>query len=414
LIRLRGIVRLSAGLPTPLAANAGKARVLIIPHQPNRNIKVRAIEIGRYLAGLEDYEVFILTWQPSSKSPGGLPGKILHKSLEAFETTGLSTRIEREDGLNWVTLPYLLAPHPWCQHFNRQQVSRFVRAQNIQIVLSGNAYHFPMPDAPELLRIYDVVDDHISPESGPHWRRTRQFTLAELGKSDRILTISHALQEVLAQEGFPNAIRIPNGVDLAAFRQTPSEAVRNFRAQYHLEGRFTIGYIGNHGWWAGMDLLLAAFERLKVRVPESRLLIIGPGEDLPRYQEQMAGNPDVIFTGPIPPEQIATCFQAVDIGVLPFQICPFTDNALPLKILEYGAARKRVLATPLKELKTLAFPHVSLLEPDPALWSAALEQEAKAPSPWNPGWDSVIAGYDWPLVLSNLPRLLEVPRAAAV
>jgi hypothetical protein len=128
----------------------------------------------------------------------------------------------------------------------------------------------------------------------------------------------------------------------------------------------------------------------------------------------MAGNPDVIFTGPIPPEQIATCFQAVDIGVLPFQICPFTDNALPLKILEYGAARKRVLATPLKELKTLAFPHVSLLEPDPALWSAALEQEAKAPSPWNPGWDSVIAGYDWPLVLSNLPRLLEVPRAAAV
>ncbi|HEY9685699.1 MAG TPA: glycosyltransferase [Coleofasciculaceae cyanobacterium] len=405
---------MSAGLPTPLATNAGKARVLIIPHQPNRNIKVRAIEIGRYLAGPGGYEVFMLTWQPTTASSGGLPVKVLQKSMEALATTCLSTRIDREDGLNWVTLPHLLAPYPWCQHFNRQQVSRFARAQNIQIILSGNAYHFPMPDAPDILRIYDVVDDHISPESGPHWRRTRQFTLAELAKSDRILTISHALQEALAQEGFSDTLRVPNGVDLAAFRQTPSEEVRAFREQYHLEGRFTLGYIGNHGWWSGMDLLLAAFERLKARVPESRLLIIGPGEDLPRYQEQMAGNPDIIFTGPIPPERIAACFQAVDIGVLPFQICPFTDNALPLKILEYGAARKRVLATPLKELKTLAFPHVSLLEPDPELWVAALEQEANAPLPWDPRWDSVIAGYDWPVVLAELPRLLEVPHAAAV
>jgi glycosyltransferase involved in cell wall biosynthesis len=405
---------LTAGLPSTLADTAGKARVLIVPHQPNRNLKVRAIEIGRYLASLGNVEVFMLTWQPSAPSPGGLPGKILKKSLEAFSTARLPVRVDRQDGLNWVSIPHLAAPDPWCQHFNREQLSRFVKARNIHAILSGNAYLFPMPDAPGLLRVYDVVDDHLSPGCGPHWRRTRQFTLAELAKSDRVLTISHALQGVLAREGFPDAVRMPNGVDMAAFRKAFPEAVQAFRTLHGLDGRFTIGYIGNHGWWSGMDLLLAAFERLKSLVPASRLLIIGPGEDLPRYQERMAGNPDVIFTGPIPPERIATCFHAVDMGVLSFEICPFTDNALPLKILEYGAARKQVLATPLQELKTLAFPHVSLLEADPELWATALARAASSPMAWDGCWDSVIAGYDWPVVLSELPRLLGIAHAALV
>lgn len=392
----------------------GKTRVLIIPHQPHRNLKVRAIEMGQYLANLPGYEVFMLTWELSGAPAANLPGKILGKSVEAFKTSRAASSITREDGLNWVKIPHLLAPYPLCKDFNQNRLTSFVSEHRIDIIISGNAYHFPMPEIPGLQRIYDVVDDHISPGSGPQWQRTRKFTLDELRKSDRVITITHALQEALEREGFGQAIRIPNGVDMTAFRNVSADVVSAFRKRYELDGRFAIGYIGNHGWWGGMELLLNAFEELKKNVPQGRLLVIGPGEDLPRFKEACAGNPDIVFTGPISPAEIAACFHGIDLGVLPFEICPFTDNALPLKILEYGAARKKVVATPLKELKTLAFPHVSLINPDPAIWAKALANEAMAPSAWEAGWDTVIAGYDWPVVLKDLREIVEGLHAAAV
>jgi glycosyltransferase involved in cell wall biosynthesis len=203
-------------------------------------------------------------------------------------------------------------------------------------------------------------------------------------------------------------------VDTAAFRRVPEADIQAVRDQYELHDRFVIGYIGNHGWWAGMDLLLEAFRRVRERIPHSLLMVVGPGEALAAHREAAADNPAIRFTGPVNPKAVAAYFHAADIGVLPFQISPFTDNALPLKILEYGAARKKVLATPLKELKTLAFPHVELLEPDAAAWADRLAAEAMQPSPWQGDWDSVIESYDWQVVLRDLDHLLENRHAPAV
>lgn len=383
-----------------------KRRVLIIPHQPHRNIKVRAVEIARYLAELGQYEVFILTWDLHSKTYRHLPEKILFKSVEILQTATTPHTIKAENGLNWVRFPYLLAPSPWYQLFNQRQVEHFVRNHRIDLVISSNAYHFPMPNNSFCKRIYDVVDDHITPGSGPTWQRTRPFTLGELRKADRITAISYALIEELAKEGFPRVKRLPNGVDLQAFQNVSPDAVTAIRTQYQLDKSFTIGYIGNHGWWAGMPLLLESFKLLQRTVPHARLLIVGPGEELERFEQQAAGNPNIIFTGPIPPAEIAAWFRAIDIGVLPFTLCPFTDNSLPLKVLEYGAAQKQVIANPLKELTTLNFPHIRLLEPDAALWAMALAEIAQNPPPWQAEWDVQIAAYDWPIVLKDLAQLL--------
>lgn len=389
------------------------SRILIIPHQPHRNLKVRAVEMGKALSAW-GHEVFMLTWESHARPAASLPEKLLRKTLEAAKTAQTSCTITDESGLHWVRLPYLLAPWPWCQPFNRNQLERFIREQRIDTVISGNAYHFPMPETPGLRRIYDVVDDHLSENSGPHWRRTRSFTLNELKKADTVTVISYALQEKLAELGYPAAVRLPNGVDLPAFQGDQQAAVDAVRQRYQLDDCFTVGYIGNHGWWSGMDLLIRSFEKLQQELPQARLLIVGPGEDLNRYQAELSGNPNVIFTGPVPPAEISAYFQAIDLGVLPFDCCPFTDNALPLKILEYGAAQKQTLATPLKELQTLAFPHVRLLDPDPQVWADAMATQARHPDLWQPGWDRVIANYDWPLVLAPLRNLLETVHAPAV
>jgi glycosyltransferase involved in cell wall biosynthesis len=381
-------------------------RILIIPHQPHRNIKVRSLELARHLAAQPQYEVYVLTWRISNHKSSNLLAKIAFKAQEALETATMSPQIHEEASIRWVEFPYLLAPYPGCKEFNQQRLEEFVQKHYIQAVISANAYHFPMPTQKALLRIYDVVDDHISPDSSPHWRRTRAFTLGELQKSEHILSVSHALQAELAALGYAASTLLPNGVDWAAFQQQNSPAVRAIRERYGLMNRFTVGYIGNHGSWAGLDLLLAAFEQLQAQVPESRLLIVGPGEDLPRHQRKTPAQPGVIFTGPVPPQDIAAYFQAINLGVLTSTPSPFRDKAMPLKILEYGAARKCAFATPLQELVTLQFPHVRLLKPDAEVWGEALIQEALNPTPWNPNWDEAIAPYDWARLWRPIDQIL--------
>jgi glycosyltransferase involved in cell wall biosynthesis len=389
-----------------LPQNRERIRVLIIPHQPNRNVKVRSLELAEYLAAQPEYEVYVLSWRTRGRTHPNILAKTWFKMEENWESGSLEPRIYAKDGFNWVRLPYLLAPYPINQDFNLKQLQKFVRAHKIQAVISGNAFHFPMPQMPGMLRIYDVVDDHISPDSNPIWRRTRKFTLGELKKADHILTISHALQAELVKLGYTDSMRLPNGVDLAAFPTENREAVNAIKERYGLQNSFTISYIGNHGWWAGMDFLLEAFGRVRVHVPNSRLLIVGPGEGLPEYQRQDPDRPGVIYAGPVPPDEVSAYFQASDFGVLPFTPCPFTNNALPLKVLEYGAARKRMLATPLTELSTLRFPHVQLLERDHSLWSETLIEEALNPTPWNPAWDTTIGEYDWRCVWLPVEQIL--------
>ena len=382
-------------------------RILIIPHQPNRNVKVRAMELARHLASQPEYEVYVLVWRVRARHYPNLLNKISFKINEAIESATLQPKIRLEEGVRWVTIPHLLAPYPLNQRFNQRQIETFIQQQGMQAVISGNAFHFPMPEAQDCLRIYDVVDDHITPKSNAHWKRTRVFTLKELKKADHVLTISHALQAELQTLGYTHSTLIPNGVDLAAFAPEIALSVAAIQERYDLKQRFTIGYIGNHGWWAGMDLLLAAFKQLHARLPESRLLIVGPGEEIERYQRQESNRPEIIFTGAIPPVEIAAYFKACSVGVLPFTPCPFTDNAMPLKILEYGAAHKRVLATPLKELKTLQFPHVQLIEPHAERWAEALIAEALNPTSWNDEWNDTIARYDWTRLWEPVDAILK-------
>ena len=384
-------------------------RVLIIPHQPNRNVKTRSQELARFLAAQDEYQVYVLSWRLRQKNHPNPLFQLGYKIQENLESSLIQPKWQLEEGIRWVRLPHILAPYPVSPDFNQEQLRKFVLKNDIQVIISGNTFHFPMPRQRKLLKIYDLVDDYITPGSNPEWKRTRAFVLNELKKADHIMTVSHGLQEKLACLGYTDSMRIPNGVALSAYGSVAPDttAIRN---RFGLQNAFVVSYIGNHsgyhGWWADMEFLLTAFERLHVQVPHSRLLVVGPGESLQSYQ-QGPPIPGVIFTGAVLPDEIAAYYHVSDIGVLPFTPCAFTDNALPLKIPEYGAARKPVLAPPLEELCTLQLPHVRLVDFDAMLWGNTLIQEAQNPTPWDPNWDRTIAEYDWPRLWQPLDTLLK-------
>lgn len=388
-----------------------KRRILIIPHQPHRQVRVRALEMASFLAKQPQWEIYVLTWQHGPANTPNFFEKLKRKAEDSFKSLQTPLREEVCDNIHWVTLPYLLAPNPLCQAINAAQIARVMKRFEIDAVINGNAYHFPVPEmalrrGPRKppLYIYDIVDDHLSENSGPAWQVTRRFTLDECQKANHILSISHAMNDLLQAQGFPTPLYIPNGVDFWLYTKKDTTTIQQLKDRFGINKHFTIAYIGNHGWWAGIPFLVDVFKKLQKQV-NAKLLIVGPGENIPELSAKYACD-DIHFTGAVPPTEVANYFNLTDVGILPCDLTPFKHNAMPLKVLEYGAAKKQVIASPLKELQTLNYPHVDLLPLEIEPWVNALVKIAGKPPVWNADWDNVMAQYDWSLVFAPLQDLL--------
>ena len=86
----------------------------------------------------------------------------------------------------------------------------------------------------------------------------------------------------LARRGFQF---IPNGIDTARFRFDPA-ARETVRAELGLTGAFVIGNVGRLCYQKNQTFLLDVFSEVLKQRPESRLLLVGEGEDKPALQEK--------------------------------------------------------------------------------------------------------------------------------
>ncbi len=402
-------------------------RIFIIPHQPAKGLRVRSVELAKQLA--HDFgpntEIIILHWLASK--PARLPGpfKMLEKGIEALNSINTKTQYKKESitdpitektiTLTWATLPYLLSPYPMCQTFNQAQLSHLIDAMNPDVVINANAYHWPLSkqSTEGRLYIYDAVDDHITENSGPVWQRTKKFTIEQSNHADHIITISHSLKALLEQQGLSPVSVVPNVVDIKRYEVKDSAVLEKnlstLRQKHGIGPKTkTLAYIGNHGWWAGMGFMMDVFETFNAKHSDSKLLIVGPGEDVPHFKAKYKDNPAIVFTGSIPPEDVHWYFHLSEVGLLPFDLCPFTHHALPLKVLEYGAAKKIVLSSELKELELLNLPHIQRLPLDPDTWVNALEKETEEATQtvWQDDWMATIKRYDWQQAIAPLTNII--------
>lgn len=160
-----------------------------------------------------------------------------------------------------------------------------------------------------------------------------------------------------------SAVVMSNGVDHRHF--VPNlEAGAAVRQRLGLGNEVVVGFVGTLWKWHGLDLLVDAFSRVagEGRV---KLLIVGDGEmrEPLREMSQARNLQDrVIFTGRVSHEQVAGYVAAMDITVLPAE---HRSHASPMKVIEYMAAGKPVVAPRLPNLQELLTDGIDgLLFPD--------------------------------------------------
>jgi glycosyltransferase involved in cell wall biosynthesis len=166
---------------------------------------------------------------------------------------------------------------------------------------------------------------------------------------------------------------VPNGVNPERF---PLDLKASLPAS---PGTFTVGFAGSMKPWHGLGTLLEAFARLHGANPESRLLLVGDGagrEPLAAEASSRGLGGAVHFTGAVAPGDVPGLLASMDVGVAPY---PNSANFYfsPLKVYEYMAAARPVVASRVGQLEKLIQPEVTglLVSPgDVAALAAGLER----------------------------------------
>ncbi len=165
----------------------------------------------------------------------------------------------------------------------------------------------------------------------------------------RILCVSESAKQNLARtwDLDPEKIVVmANGVDTSLF--SPDYDPRPARDRWGLADRPVVAFVGGFQPWHGLDKLIASMALVRQGVPEAMLLLVGDGRARPLVDEAIAENNmqrHVIITGLLPQNEVPPLLSAVDVAVLPYPELPAELWFSPLKLYEYMAAGKAIVAS---------------------------------------------------------------------
>jgi glycosyltransferase involved in cell wall biosynthesis len=377
-------------------------RILWLPHQDWGFIRrgQREFRIASAIKDLHDFH--FLTWREVRARPATVlssfqartwheDGLTIHQTRRVPNFLG--SRLHAKSGRG-------LRINEW---LHGRAVHSLVERERIDVVLCGishQAVGLPPDDLPVPL-VFDYLDFKLEP-----WP---ELESEYMRRADAVLCTSQVLVERV-ERLHPHSYYLPNGVDLDAAAGADGARVRR---QYDLGDAPVVSLIGIT---ASTDLFyvdgLAALARER---PNLTFLLVGDGGELARSMIDRAREQGVrvVATGPVSPSEVADFFAASDVGLYPGDKNAYFDAASPLKVLEYTAARKPVVATDLKELRNWGFPNLRLAAPTSEAFAREIKAALEQPNDGFPDlrefeWSSLARRLD--AILAEVAARGKVPR----
>ncbi len=214
-----------------------------------------------------------------------------------------------------------------CYENGARETFRAAKKQGATTILDAASFHHAWQDA-----FYEPV------ETGAVHRRINARKDEEVELADHILTVSELARESYVDTGVPpeRVTSVPMGTDLSAF--TPPDGTRDISST-----PFTFLFAGHAGRRKGVDVLLAASERLAREGFAHRLQFAG-GADDGLFDDTSA---PVERLGYLSTPDLAEAFRRADVLVLPSRHDSFgrvvveaLATGLPVLVSEHVGAKE--------------------------------------------------------------------------
>lgn len=182
------------------------------------------------------------------------------------------------------------------------------------------------------------------------------FERISLRFADRVISTNQSYRQVAMERGGVDPANIHivrNGPDLARFSNVAPDP--DLRAR----GQTIIGYVGDMGQHDGLDYLLRSLHQLVYTLGRTDVyaVLIGRGnawEALQTLAHQLKLSEYVWFTGWVTNEALLRYLASADICVDPDPYNSFTDRSSMIKMTEYMALGKPIVAFDLTEHRASA------------------------------------------------------------
>jgi len=268
------------------------------------------------------------------------------------------TKSKESDNLTFVTpgisLPINFLPggkfynllSKYNDHIIFSTIRRIIKDFNIKEFVFINAFdpffaiEFPS-DIKPLKKVYQSMDDLSQVAyTAKHGIKLEE---AIIKAYDITLTTSRELRRLKSQ--FSDKVFLhPNAADVSLFRKSADEVLPKPK-EFETINKKVIGFTGNLEERTDYELLRKIAEKHSDKI----LLLVGPFGNDEYKTVNLDKIPNVIFAGSKNIKDLPAYLQYMDCLIIPFKCSILTKSIYPLKINEYLAAGKPVIATHFSE-----------------------------------------------------------------
>jgi glycosyltransferase involved in cell wall biosynthesis len=263
--------------------------------------------------------------------------------------------------------PYLdliKLPWPFLREIYFRKVTRVLEESNVALVFT-RTFELPKYTVPK--GIPTLIETHGPPDNSK--QKNDLYRLLEHDALLGLVTISEPLKQRYIAHGLPaeKILVAPDGVDMGMFEA--ELGVEQARAALDLkqDGAYAV-YVGHLYDDRGIQEILVAAE---ANPTCNFLLVGGHPEHVKKWRAVVndRGLDNTALTGFVNNSEVSKYLWAADILMMPYsKKCPTAEWMSPLKLFEYMAAGRAILATNLDAIKSVLTDNLDavLVEPDNA------------------------------------------------
>jgi glycosyltransferase involved in cell wall biosynthesis len=200
-------------------------------------------------------------------------------------------------------------------------------------------------------------------------RALRWFERLTFRAADHVIATNESYREVAIERGGlpPERVTVVrNGPLLERWSSAAPDPTWQAKAPT------LVGYVGEMAMHDGIDYLLRAVRELVTTLgrDDVHVVLVGEGSDRPRLEalrDELGLAPFVTFTGHVSDDDVVRILASTDVCASPDPKNPFTDRSTMIKLTEYMALAKPMVAFDLREHRRTAGDAALYAEPNDVL-----------------------------------------------
>jgi glycosyltransferase involved in cell wall biosynthesis len=261
------------------------------------------------------------------------------------------------EGMEIVAMPIVIPANrvnsPWVERLNasiyrqvlRSRVFRRMDPGDESIAIVQNPFWGCVLRKGDFTRIaYDCIDEISLFAGHSSVDRYLGYEAALLAMADATFVTAEKLEISLRARGPKGPlVRVPNGVDFQFFQARAQEGV--VPQELLAVPRPVIGYVGVLRDWFDYALLGV----IARAIPEASFVMVGP-LDFGFRIDSLRPIPNLFWPGRKEYRDMPRFVNAFDVCIIPFLATKVAETTNPVKIFEYFALGKPVVASPMHEL----------------------------------------------------------------